>query len=125
MVKDKNVAVIRNQTLEPGLNFHKSHRQDLNWQEKALGIGILGAPPALVLNYRSPEQDPSVNQESLKTRPAQMLQTVAGINSAGALQMRGTMRTMLRLVTPPPQCEIANTASGLQGFPGSPSLTIE
>ena len=30
-------------------------------QGQLLGIGILSAPPALVLNYRSPEQDLSVN----------------------------------------------------------------
>ena len=61
MAAGKDVAVIRNQTLEPGLNFHKSYRQDFRRQEKALRIGILRAPPALVLNDRSPEQDLSVN----------------------------------------------------------------
>ena len=60
MAAGKDVAVIRNQTLEPGLNFHKSYRQDFRRQEKALRIGILRAPPALVLNDRSPEQDLSV-----------------------------------------------------------------
>ena len=51
MVKDKDVTVIRNQTLEPGLNFQKSCRQNFRQQEKALRIGILRAPPARVFEH--------------------------------------------------------------------------
>jgi hypothetical protein len=43
MVKDKDIAVTRNQTLEPGLNFHKSYRQAFRWQEKALRMRLFVA----------------------------------------------------------------------------------
>jgi hypothetical protein len=52
-----------------------------------------------------------------------MLKIAAGINTAGALQVWGNMRTKPCLVASTPQCEIANPASGLErrtGRQGSP-----
>jgi hypothetical protein len=85
ILEDDNVAFIGNQGLEPGLKFHDCYRQDFGAQEKGLGIRILSAPPVLMFDDHSPKQDLSVNKEPFVTWPAQMLNSLAGIDTAGAV----------------------------------------
>jgi hypothetical protein len=49
-----------------------------------------------------------------------MLKTLTTINTAGAVHLRGIMRTMCRIGMAPPQRELGNLASGFQWFAGLP-----
>jgi hypothetical protein len=125
ILKNEDIAAIRSQGQEPGLNFRECYWQRFGRQKKALGVGILGAPPLLVLNHGSPERDLPVNSRSLIAMLAHVLKALVGINTAGALHEGRTMRTMHCALMAPPECKIVNLASSFHPFAGWPELSIE
>ena len=85
VVSEEHVAAVRNQRLEPDLDFRQRDWQSLTWQMQGLRVRELRSPSVLVLHHPAPEQNLAANAAIPEAHALQGIEALASVHAAPAV----------------------------------------
>lgn len=123
---DEEITTVSDQSLNSLLDFLQSDGQHFRSQAQGFRIGEFRTESLFMFHDRSPEANFAVNATVLPVLgSAQMIEALAGINSAGALHFGNTMGRAVGAVSAHERAGIRYSASRYQWSTGQPRFTIQ